>query len=157
MQKEFNKLTIQKKRKFIVKNLLKDEYFIKVHDKFKTLFIEDAYTKAEQKQQSLIKNEYIINKITCILTNYKDNIIDLHCNPSSEYFYKQALQYKNKLYKIFDLNFLNYKDENNFYIHQLILDTWIITKEIIVKLDTSIEDIILRMPYYSEDIIDNDF
>jgi hypothetical protein len=151
MQKEFNKLTIQKKQKFIVKNLLKDDYFIKVHDKIKTLFIEDVYTKAEQIQQILIKNEKMLNKITYILTNYTDNIIDLYCYPTSDYFYNQVMRYKNKLYKIFDLNILNYKDDNEFKIHQLILDTWIITREMLVRPEIGIGDIISRIPDYVND------
>ena len=98
MQKEFNKLSSDKKRKFIVKNLLKDDYFIKFQNKFKILFIEEVYKKAEQKEQILAKKKYICDKITNILTNYKDNIIDLYCYPTSTHFYERVLYYKNKLY-----------------------------------------------------------
>ena len=154
MQKEFNKLTLDKKHKFIVKNLLRDEYFIKFHEKFKTLFIEDIYTKVEQKEQLIIKKKYFCDKITDILTNYKDNIIDLHCYPTSNYFYERALYYKDKLDKIFDLNILTLQDEYGFKIHQLIIDTWISTKEILVKDDTSIESIVLRMPNFIDDLFE---
>jgi hypothetical protein len=146
MQKEFNKLSIDKKHKFIIKNMLKDEYFLMFHYKIKTLFIEYITTKTEHKAQYIIKQKYIIDKITNILTNYKDNIIDLYCYPTSDYFYKKALYYKNKLYKMYNIEFLNYIDENNFSIMDLILDTWKNTKDILVKTELDLHDIIFRFP-----------
>jgi len=146
MQKEFNKLPIDKQRKFIVKNLLKDEYFKELHDKFKNTYVEDIYPKTQQKNFITIRNSYINNKITDILRKYKDNIIDLHCNPTSKYFYDQALKQKNKLHNMLDLHILNYKDEYGFMIKQLITDTWIATHNILVNQELSLDSIIDLIP-----------
>ena len=155
MQKEFNKLPIDKQRKFLIKNLLKDEYFKESHDKFKNTFIEDIYPKTQQKDVIMIRNSYINNKITNVLRKYKDNIIDSHCNPTSKYFYDQALKQKNKLHNILDLRILNYKDEYGFMIKQLITDTWVATKDILVNQELSLQSIIDLIPGYIDDLLDN--
>lgn len=147
MQKEFNKLNLDKKRKFIIKNLLKDNYFCNFHNKFKVLYIKEIYPKTEQKQQIIIKQTYLIDKISNILTTYKDNIIDLYCNPTSDYFYKKALYYKHKLHKLCNIEILQYKDENDFSIADLIIDTWNNTKNILIKHDTNLDDI-LQIYFY---------
>ena len=155
MQKEFIKLPIDKQRKFIVKNLLKDEYFKEAHDKFKNTFIEDIYPKTQQKDFITIRNSYINNKITNILRKYKDNIIDLHCNPTNKYFYDQVLKQKNKLHNILDLRILNYKDEYGFMIKQLITDTWVAVKDILVNQELSLDAIIEFIPKYIDDLLLN--
>ncbi len=155
MQKEFNKLPIDKQRKFIIKNLLKDEYFKKSHKKFKNTYIEYIYPKTQQKDFITIRNSYINNKITDILRKYKDNIIDLYCNPTSKYFYDQALKQKNKLHNILDSHILNYADDYNFMVKQLITDTWTNTKNIIVYQELSLDTIIEFIPKYIDDLLLN--
>jgi hypothetical protein len=142
MQKEFNKLSINYKRRFIIKNFLRDNYFYNYHNKIKLLYQEYIYTKAEQKNKFEIKQSYFCDKITNILTNYKDNLIDYYCDPTNLYFYNKTIFYKNKLIKMMNYNILNYKDENGFYIYQLILDTWKNTSNIIKNPETSIESIV---------------
>ena len=149
VQKEFNKLPINKKHKFIVKNLLQDNYFSVFHDKCKILYIKEIYnTKNEQLSNNIIKNNYFMNKITYLLTNYKDNIIDLYCHPTNNYFYNQALFYKNKLLKIIKSDLFIIIDEHNFTISDLIIDVWATTKNIIIKPDTDIYDLIQELHKY---------
>ena len=75
MQKEFNKLTDDKKRKFIIRNIMKDKYFIDYQEKMRILCCEYIYTKEEQKIQIINKNRYLFNKIVYILTNYKNCLL----------------------------------------------------------------------------------
>ncbi len=144
MQKEFNKLTEDKQRKFIIKNLIKDEYFNIFHKKIKILYVEEIYKKYEQKINVTLRNEYLLNKITKILTCYKDDIIDFHNNPNSNYFYERILNNKNKLTKILSKKNINYNftDENNFTIKDLILDTWNSIKNIVTVQELSLENLI---------------
>jgi hypothetical protein len=142
MQKEFNKLTDDKKRKFIIRNIMKDKYFIDYQEKMRILCCEYIYTKEEQKIQIINKNRYLFNKIVYILTNYKNCVIDLYCNPENIYFYEKALYYKNKLDR---MNYnMKYKDENDFTIFELLLDTFNDIKNIIIKPEISIENIIIK-------------
>lgn len=151
MQKEFNKLTIDKQRKFIVRNLLKDEYFKEYHEKIKNTFIEDIHSKAHQKELVQVRNSYVNNKITHILRKYKDNIIDLHCDPTNKYFYSQSLKQKNKLYNMLNINAFNYKDEFGFGVWQLVTDTWLDTTHILTNPELGLESIINFMPNYIDD------
>jgi len=143
MQKEFNKLSKDKQRKFIIKNLIKDEYFSIFHKKIKILYIEDIYKKNEQIVNISLRNNFLLNKITKILTCYRDNVIDYHNNPDSNYFYQQILKNKNKLKKILSKN-INYDfmDDNNFTIKDLILDTWNSIKNIVTVQELSLENFI---------------
>ena len=143
MQKEFNKLSQDKQRKFIIKNLIKDEYFSIFHKKIKILYIEDIYKKNEQQVNIGLRNKFLLNKITKILTCYRDNVIDYHNNPDSNYFNEQILKNKNKLKKILSKN-INYDfmDENNFTIKDLILDTWNSIKNIVTVQELSLENFI---------------
>lgn len=144
MQKEFNKLSQEKQRKFIIKNLIKDDYFYNYHTKFKILFVEEIYKKNQQKDYIFLRNEYLLNKIIKFLTNYKDNIIDLSTNQNSRFFYEQALKNKNKIIKILNhkINY-NYKDENDFTIKDFILDTWNSIKNIVTLQELSLENLFL--------------
>lgn len=143
MQKEFNKLNRDKQRKFIIKNLIKDEYFNMFHKKIKILYVEEIYKKNEQKINITLRNEYLLDKITKILTRYRDDIIDYHNNPTSNYFYERILNNKNKLRKILSKNInYNFTDENNFTIKDLILDTWNSIKNIVSVQEFSLENLI---------------
>lgn len=143
MQKEFNKLSPDKQRKFIIKNLTKDEYFKIFHKKIKILYVEEIYKKNEQKINITLRNEYFLNKITKILTRYKDNIIDYHNNPTSNYFHERILNNKNKLRKILSKNVnYNFTDENGFTIKELILDTWNSIKNIVTVQEFTLENLI---------------
>ena len=153
MQKEFCKLPSDKQRKFIVKNLLKDEYFKQFHDIFKCNFVENIYPKAQQKEFIKLRNNYINNKITKILRKYKDNIIDLYNFPTNKYFYDQALKQKKKLCSTINIDILNYKDEHGFMTKQLIFDTWNDTQNILVAVELSLESIISNIPLHIEDSI----
>lgn len=130
MQKEFNKLSISKQRKFIVKNLLKDEYFKQFHTKFSNIFIEEIYSKNHQKELIKIRNCKINNKITKILQKYKDSIMDYYFDTTNINFYNNAIKQKNKLEQILDNNVLMYKDEDEFRVFELIIDTYNDTKYI---------------------------
>jgi len=142
MQKEFNKLSLEKKRKFIVRNLLNDKYFNYFHNDFNNIFIEDIYSKNKQKEMIITRNKYINNKITKILNKYKNYIIDLSYNPNNDFFYKKANKQKIKLINILNPNVLNYKDEFDFTVRELILDTMNDTKNIIIDNNLSLETII---------------
>jgi len=151
MQKEFIKLSVDKQRKFIVKNLLKDNHFKQFHDIFKTIFVENIYSKVQQKELVKLRNNYINDKITHILRKYKDNIIDLHNFPTNQYFYNQALKQKIKLCNIINIEVLNYKDEYGFFTKQLIMDVWIDTKNILTIPELSLESVINDIPPYTDD------
>jgi hypothetical protein len=155
MQKEFNKLSIDKQRKFIVKNLLRNEYFKDFHEKIKNIFIEDIYPKNQQKDLVKIRNCLINDKITTILRKYKDNVIDLYSEPTNKYFYDQALKQKNKLENMLNLRTLYYKDEYGFMTMQLVTDVWGTTKDIIASPELSLESIIKRIPDYIDDLIED--
>lgn len=143
MQKEFNKLNRDKQRKFIIKNLIKDEYFDIFHKKIKILYVEEIYKKNEHELNISLRNEYLLNKITKILTRYRDDIIDYHNNPTSHYFHERILNNKNKLKKILSKNInYNFTDENNFTIKDLILDTWNSIKNIVTVQEFSLENLI---------------
>ena len=122
MQKEFNKLNIDKKRKFLIKNIAKDDFFNHFHKKINKHYPDYLNKKSLHKELVEKKNIYLFNKICRILTLYKDNIIDLYNNPNSYYFYNNAIKYKNKLEKIIPLITLNYKDENDFTLIDILLD-----------------------------------
>lgn len=149
MQKEFLKLTLDKQRKFIIKNLLKDELFKEFHDEIKSNFVEIIYSKVQQKELIKLRNIYINNKITKILRKYKDNIIDLSSYSANIFFYEQALKQKNKLLKIVNINILNYKDEYGFMIKELIMDIWHDTKNILTIQELSLESIVKNMLAYN--------
>ncbi len=142
MQKEFNKLPLDKQRKFLVKNLLKDIYFKEFHDKFKTNFVENIYSKAQQKELIKLRNMYINDKITNILRKYKDSIIDLSNFTTNKYFYDQALKQKMKLENIINTDVLNYKDEYGFTTKELIIETWHNIQKIVTIEKLSLEPII---------------
>lgn len=142
MQKEFNKLSIEKQRKFIVKNFLKDEHFKKFHKKVKNIFVEEIYPKNQQKALIDTRNCKINDKINKILQKYKDNILDLYHYPINTYFFNNALLQKTKLENIIDSKNLIYKDENDFRVFELILDTWRDCKKIINNQELSLEPII---------------
>ena len=62
MQKEFIKLSLEKQRKFIVKNLLKDNYFKQFHNIFKNIFVENIFPRTQQKELVKLRNNYINDK-----------------------------------------------------------------------------------------------
>jgi hypothetical protein len=142
MQKEFNKLPIDKQRKFIIKNLLNDKHFVQFHEEFTNIYVENIFPKVKQKEFIKLRNNYINDKITKILRKYKDNIIDLHNFPYNNYFYDNALKQKNKLLKILNNDILNYKDEYNFTVRELIIDVWNHTKKILIIENLSLESIV---------------
>ena len=149
MQKEFLKLPLDKQRKFIIKNLLKDELFKEFHDEIKSNFVEIIYSKVQQKELIKLRNIYVNNKITKILRKYKDNIIDLSNYSANIFFYEQALKQKKKLLKIVNNNILNYKDEYGFMIKELIMDIWHDTKNILTIQELSLESIVNNIPAHN--------
>lgn len=142
MQKEFIKLTLEKQRKFLIKNILKDNYFILYHKKFTKIFVENIFPKIKRKEILKKRNNYINNKITKILRKYKDYTIDLYNFSSNAFFYKQIIKQKNKLNNLININTLNYKDEYGFTIEELLYDVYKDTKNITINNELSLENII---------------
>jgi hypothetical protein len=142
MQKEFNKLTLEKQRKFLIKNILKNNYFILYHKKFTKIFVENIFPKIKRKEILKKRNNYINNKITKILRKYKDYTIDLYNFSSNAFFYKQIIKQKNKLNNLININTLNYKDEYGFTIEELLYDVYKDTKNITINNELSLENII---------------
>jgi hypothetical protein len=142
MQKEFIKLTLEKQRKFLIKNILKDNYFILYHKKFTKIFMENIFPKIKRKEILKKRNNYINNKITKILRKYKDYTIDLYNFSSNAFFYKQIIKQKNKLNNLININTLNYKDEYGFTIEELLYDVYKDTKNITINNELSLENII---------------
>lgn len=151
MQKEFNKLPLDKQRKFLIKNLLKDAHFKQFHDEFKTNFVENIYSKAQQTELIKLRNMYVNDKITNILRKYKDNIIDLSNFTTNKYFYDQALKQKMKLENIINIDVLNYKDEYGFMTKELIIDTWSDIQKIMTIEKLSLQSIINNIPPFIDD------
>jgi hypothetical protein len=142
MQKDFNKLPADKQRKFIVKNLLKDEYFKQFHMEIKTICVEDIYPKTQLKEFIKSRDNFVNEIITKLLRKYKDNVIDL-CNfPTNTHYYNLALKQKSKLSNMINIQVLNYKDELGFMTKQLIMDTWTDTKNILTLEELSLESIV---------------
>jgi hypothetical protein len=146
MQKEFFKLKKEKQRNFIIKNLLKDDYFKEYHNIFSSTFVENIYLKNQQKEKIKIRNEFINNKITNLLRKYKDNVIDLHIHSTNKYFYDKILKQKLKLSNMINENVLNYRDEFGFTIKELIKDTYESTKNIVKNQELSLEPIVNIIP-----------
>ena len=151
MQKEFNKLPLDKQRKFLVKNLLKDSHFKQFHDEFKTNFVENIYSKTQQKELIKLRNMYVNDKITNILRKYKDSIIDLSNFATNKYFYDQALKQKMKLENIINIDVLNYRDEYGFMTKELIIDTWYNIQKILTIEKLSLQPIIDNIAPFTDD------
>lgn len=140
MQKEFNKMSLDKQRKFIVRNMLKDEHFKDLHDAIKIYFVEDMHSKSKLNELIKIRNSYVNEKITKLLRKYKENILDLYSSPNNFYYYNLALKNKNKIQKIINnTNILSYKDEFGFMISELLIDTYADTKNILINQELSLD------------------
>lgn len=143
MQKTFNNLTINKKRKFLVKNLLRDDYFMFAHSVIKFNCICELNFKNQCANLIESRNEYHLDKFSSLLTKYKDFIIDLYTEPNNKYYYNQVVKYKNKIksYPIYLI--YKYKDFNDFGWKDLFDDVVNITKSIVLDKNLSIENLFL--------------
>lgn len=127
MQKEFNKLDDIKKRKFLIKNILKNDFFIKYHNEF-SLFIEYIYSKRKQAKELKERDEKIyLDYCANILTNYKHNVLDCvlfttSTDPVKSEFYLFALSNKLEIEKLFNNKLINSHDENGFTFSDLLSD-----------------------------------
>jgi hypothetical protein len=131
MQKEFNKLNETKKRKFLVKNITKDNSFFYIHKKINILYPEYIYKKKEHIELIKKRNDYIYLKICKYISNYRDYVIDIYNDENNKYFYEQIIKYKHKLLHIINIDNLYLQDENDFYIIDLLIDVIKNTKDII--------------------------
>lgn len=141
MQKTFNNLTINKKRKFLVKNLLRDDYFMFAYSAIKFNCIYELNFKTQRTNLIESRNKYHLDKFTSLLTKYKDFVIDLYAEPNNKYYYNQVVKYKNKIksYPIYLI--YKYKDSDGFDWKDLLEDVVSFTKSIILDKNLSIENL----------------
>ena len=121
MQKDYEKLTEEKKYKFIVKNILNNIGFHAIHKKIKLLYGKNIFGITKNKY-ILESSTYFYNKIVIQLTQYKDNIIDYHTS-SNIYYLNNAQKNRKTIKKILSYNLIVHPDENGFFIQDLINDT----------------------------------
>ncbi len=138
MQKKFNTLTVSKKRKFLVNNLLRDEYFKYLFNDIKLNCICQLHPKSSREELIKVKNDLYLQKYTKLLSQYRHYVIDLHTEPNNKYFYECVIKYKNKI-----LNFpieliYNVYDSNGFTYTDLLLDITEETKKIITNKEFSL-------------------
>jgi hypothetical protein len=98
MQTEFNKLSIDERRKFIISNILQDKFFNKIHSTVKDTYCQyilegDELVKFKldlnnKKQASHISNalkeyEHSVDKIMAEYSRYKDLVYNVYSNKES--------------------------------------------------------------------------
>jgi hypothetical protein len=150
MQREFNKLEKDKQRKFLIKNIIKDDFFGIYCKEFSSLFIKYIYPKNKCIELNKEREQFLNNSVI-ILRNYKDNIIDFSINPTTE-LYNCILDIKKTISELIKENKLDYRDENNYSFRDLIIDAYYDTINLIYDYKLSLIDELLC---YSHEMVTN--
>lgn len=124
MEKYYNKLSENEKKKFLIKKILENDFFDDVHDEFELNYGEIIYQDDDKKLQE-IKNLKYVKELEDELENYLKHATEMMANLSRYKVTYDTVKYsKNRIEKIAEDNKINLIDKNDNSVVDLICYCW---------------------------------